>query len=458
MKYMIYNSTTHLVAIIVALMAMASLVQASPSVEAMMAESERERVSSNKAMVSPSVIDDLEQRIAELEQMLSEVKRKQVEAMQAMQAQQEAMQAQQATIAMQAEQEEIAMQKPEKSSGFSLSPSNSKLSFYGSIRPAVTYFDSAVDNPHGFVYEIVDPNNPQGSAELSDFFSRIGIKGETEVADGLTAFIRGEMEVAIDQNGDFDPRLAYAGVKGGFGRLAIGRQWHPHYNIIVEVSDLYNHRSSPFGYDRQSPFRRPGLVTYSNSVSNDFGTFKLDTALQLTHDRNGRNGGISNDDRAGPDSGSIGVSYSNDRFYLGLSHLKRNRGNGHSRDFYGVGVSVNLSDNLYIATTAQGIKQGRDVGGHDNGHSVDVVGAYAMDNGYKLIVGYVDVDAVGRGNPVDLAYTDGYNLTLQRQISDNFRVFVEWLHFDYDHAAAGTEDNVNAISTGLRYDFSIDLL
>lgn len=389
-------------------------------------------------------VTDLERRIAELERLLQEVKRQQAVA------KAEIEEAKQKV-------EEVVMQKP---AGVGISPKNSKLSFYGSIRPALTYFDSELNNPHGFEYEVVNPADPGGSIELSDFFSRIGIKGETKIGS-ITAFARGEMEIAIDQDGDFDPRLAFAGVQGDFGRLAIGRQWHPHYNTIVEVTDLYNHRSSPFGYDRQGPFRRPGLVTYSNSTSG--GTWKLDTALQFSGDdgdgrRRGNNtAGGANDDRAGADSGSIGVSYANDRYYLGLSHLKRNRENGHSRDFYGVGASVNLTDNLYLATTLQGIKQGRDDEAHDNGHSVDIVGAYAMGNGLKLIAGYFNVDAAGRESPNDAGYTDGFNLTLQKQISDNVRIFGEWLQFGYDNATPGDEDSVNAISTGIRYDFSVDV-
>ena len=441
--------------------------------------------------VSHETIAELEQRIAELEQMLDAVK-----------SQQENAQKQQADaedrIISQVEQvqEEIAMKK-EESSGISISPSGSKLNFYGSIRPSLTYFSSEVNNPHGFEYE---PTTSSSSTEVTDFFTRIGIKGETDIGAGMTAFVRGEMEVAIDQNGEFDPRLAFAGVKGDFGRVAIGRQWHPHYNTIVEVTDLYNHRSSPFGYDREGPFRRPNLVTYSNSISSDFGTFKIDVGGQFGRD----NPGLSNDDRPGLDSGSVGVSYKTDKFYIGASYLQRQRSVG-SRDFLGVGASVNLTDNLYVAATVQHIEQtiparaaatvmvddgaGGTVnvdiparGEHEqDGHSVDIVGAYNFGDGIKLIAGYFDVDASHRGlgnlvvDPTaagnfggfdgnDHGYTHGYNLTLQKQVSDNFRIFAEWLRFEYDNAVAGNpaagrvdEDSVDSLSVGVRYDFDVSV-
>lgn len=428
-------------------------------------------VLAGEEMVSHDDIEDLEHRIAELERMLQAVKQ-----------QQEAAEQQQADaeerIASQVEQvqEEMAMKKEEPSSGISISPSGSKLNFYGSIRPSLTYFSSEVNNPHGFAYE---PISESSSTEVTDFFTRIGIKGETDIGAGITAFIRGEMEVAIDQDGEFDPRLAFAGVKGDFGRIAIGRQWHPHYNTIVEVTDLYNHRSSPFGYDRQGPFRRPGLVTYSNSISGDFGTFKLDAGGQFSGDVDSTDSDVdttaggANNDRVGLDSGSVGVSYKNDLFYLGLSYLQRQRSVG-SRDFYGLGVGVNLTDDLYLAATVQSIDQTvaadtttdattgvvtvNRAEYEDNGHSVDVVGSYSFGDGYKVIAGYFDVDGAGRGAGNDAGYTHGYNLTLQRQISDNFRVFAEWLHFEYDNITAANavdEDSVESLSIGVRYDFDI---
>ena len=335
--------------------------------------------------------------------------------------------------------------------GFKLSPENSNLTFYGSLRPAVTYSTAQFDDPYNFSYEIdADPNS---SIEVTDFFTRIGIKGDVDVGYGINAFARVETQIAIDQNGEFDPRLAFAGVEGVYGRVAIGRQTHPHYNIVAEVTDVYNHRSSPFGYDTLSPFRRPGLVTYSNSLDTDLGTFKLDGGAQFSRQDAGGPGAGGNDDRPGIDSGSIGASYKNDLFYLGLSYLERKRDNGASRDFYSVGASINPMENVYLAATAQKIEQG--TSGQDKAHTIDVVATYAFPGncGCKLILGYFDVDVPEQ----NFAYTGGYNVTLQRQVSDNFRVFIEWLRFNYDNKAANEEDNADAISIGFRYDFSFDV-
>ncbi len=409
-----------------------------------------------------ATVEDLEGRIEKLERLLNGLKQQQMDA-----AKMEQKEQQREAAEIQKLKDEVASAKEQR--GFGLTE-KSKLSFYGSIRPALTYFDNQVRDLNGFNYEIASDDS---SLEVTDFFTRVGVKGETDVGYGLTAFARVEMEIDIGQAGDFQQRLAFAGFEGAFGRLAIGRQWHPHYNTIVEVTDVYNHRSSPFGYDQQGPFRRPNLVTYSKAFNVGGGSLKLDTGVQFSRDAGNVSG--SNDNRPGADSGAIGLGFKNDLFYLGASYLERKRDNGLSREYYGLGASISPIDNLYLAATVQKIEQERGATGDDNGHSIDLVGSYGFGNGYKIILGWFDVDAAGlpgadnNDQAVPCAaqgiittgtgscgYTSGYNVTLQRQVSDNFRVFAEWLHFEYDNNAPDLEDSVNAISTGVRYDFSLD--
>ena len=327
-------------------------------------------------MAQAASVEELERRIQEMErthqevrQMLQELKREKTEM----------------------ERAKAAMAE-EKGRTVKLTD-DTKFSIYGSIRPALTYYDSEVDNPHDFSYQVVSPSNPRSSTEIADFFTRLGAKGETDIGHGLTAFAKVEMEIAIDQNGEFDPRLAFAGLEGNFGRLALGRQWHPHYNTIVEVTDVYNHRSSPFGYDRQGPFRRPNLVTYSKGFDLATGALKLDAGLQFS-----KGGRSQATDKRGADSGSIGLGYKHDRFYLGTSYLERKRSLGTSRNYYGIGASVNATDSLYLAATVQHIEQERTGTGDDSGHSIDLIGSYGFGDGYKLILGWFDVDSAGRGN------------------------------------------------------------
>ena len=148
---------------------------------------------------------------------------------------------------------DMAMAKEEKKFGVTL---------YGSIRPALTNADFG----------------DSSTTDVTDFLSRVGFKGEVAVRDGLTAFYRGEWDTDLEANGDLgDARLGYVGLKGSLGQIAIGKQWDPHFNIVAEVVDIFNHRSSPFGYDEASPFRSNQILTYSFS----HGGFKLDSGIRF---------------------------------------------------------------------------------------------------------------------------------------------------------------------------------
>ena len=160
---------------------------------------------------------------------------------------------------------------------------------------------------------------------MTDFLSRVGVKGEVVVSDSLTAFYRGEWDVDIEDDADFgDARLGYVGIQGKAGRLAIGKQWSPHFNIVAEVTDIFNHRSSPFGYDEASPFRSRQILTYAYSQ----GGFRLDSGIQFDGDPENGAGG-SNTNASEPDhidSASLGIGYGMGDFYAGISYLDQQGG------------------------------------------------------------------------------------------------------------------------------------
>ncbi len=344
------------------------------------------------------------------------------------------------------------------------------ITLYGSIRPALTNADFG----------------DSSSTDITDFLSRVGVKGDVAVRDGLTAFYRGEWDTDLEANGDLgDARLGYVGLKGSLGQIAIGKQWDPHFNIVAEVVDIFNHRSSPFGYDEVSPFRSNQILTYSFSS----GGFKLDSGIRFDGDPENGAGG-NNSSATEPnhiDAASVGIGYSTGDFYAGVSYLDQQGGDDYERSFTGVAASWNVTDNLYVAATYQDIEadnvgdkvQRTDVNGdvvmeldtsshsHDgNGNvvhgmkpvydtvyndydqsSFDLAASLSMGGGYKLKAAYFDWDGDGDGRSFD-----GYNLTLENQMSDTVRIFAEWLRRDIEH---GEEHDF--LSIGLRYDFETSL-
>lgn len=68
--------------------------------------------------------------------------------------------------------------------------------------------------------------------------SRVGVKGSEDLGNGLSAIYQFEFGVDASDSGDLSGRLAYAGITGGFGTFAMGRQWTPYYGS-VDKSDIF---------------------------------------------------------------------------------------------------------------------------------------------------------------------------------------------------------------------------
>ena len=303
---------------------------------------------------------------------------------------------------------------------------NYGVTVYGSFRPALTYSDFG---------------NDESSTDVTDFFSRIGFKGDIKVNESITAFYQGEWDIDVEADADFgDARLGFVGLEGDFGRVALGKQWSPHYNIVAEATDIFNNRSSPFGYDEASPFRTNQMVTYSYSN----GGFKLDAGLQFNGDAENSAGGDNSqaNNTEQVDSGSIGVSYSFGDFYLGASYLDLQLDVDDERDFRAVAGSWKVSKDFYVAVTYQDIERTMGTNTYDQS-SFDIAASYALSKNYTFKTSYFDWDGDGQGRTFD-----GYNLTLENQLNDSVKVFVEYLTRDIE----GGEQQKH-VSVGMRYDF-----
>ncbi len=112
----------------------------------------------------------------------------------------------------------------------------------------------AADSLDGFYAQvrigIQHENNGDGAESdttIESFASRIGYNTEKDLGNGLTGF--GRLEFQIDaEDSDADPdtgvrdttkiRLGYAGIKGGFGSIRLGQDYHTFYNYSVAPIDI----------------------------------------------------------------------------------------------------------------------------------------------------------------------------------------------------------------------------
>ncbi len=314
------------------------------------------------------------------------------------------------------------------------------VTVYGSLRPSLTYNDNGEDTNY----------------DVTDFLTRVGVKGHVAITEGLTAIYQGEWDADIENNGDFgDARQAYVGLQTGLGQIAIGKQWDPHFNIVAEVTDIFNHRSSPFGYDEISPFRTSQLVTYKAHL----GSLNIQAGARFDGSSDNSAGG-DNDGASEPDdmdAGSIGIGYRMGSLYAGVSYLEVHHAEDREQTFMGLAASMDVSENLYLAVTYQDIEDDDNVVGRTlmdfDQSSLDIAAAMALGGGYKLKASYFDWDGDDQPTKDGIRRSfDGYNLTLERQLNDQVRVHAEWLQRDIEHG-----EEQDHISIGFRYDFEAEL-
>ena len=294
-------------------------------------------------------------------------------------------------------------------------------SLYGRLWPKVTY---------------KSPSDGEPNTDITDALSRIGVAADYKLSETLTAVLQAEMRVNLGADGSQDfltEHLGYVGLQSSdLGLFAIGTQWNPYYNIVAEVTDVYYHRASPFGYDNEGPFRTEQIVRYAYS----FGGLKLDLGVQLK----GQDSGADDFDQV-----YAGVGYSYGPVYVGLGYMGDEAG---QRDLAGIGASLNVTDDLYLAVTYQAIQY--DTG--PDGDTLDLAATYSFGSGYTLIAGVFTYD-----NGEDTSKHFGNNLTLVKSLTSDVRVFAEWLRYDFQEGGRKDETE-DQLSLGIRISFDAKIL
>ena len=111
---------------------------------------------------------------------------------------------------------------------------------YGSLRPSVSFGGA-------------------GDSSFKEGGSRWGVMGGHELSEGLSAVYRFEQSISTS-NAEQGPRLAYAGVSGGFGSLSVGQLWSASFNHVGSIND-----KSWYNGVAGSSFRLGNAVSYAYS-------------------------------------------------------------------------------------------------------------------------------------------------------------------------------------------------
>ncbi|TXH70086.1 MAG: porin [Thiothrix sp.] len=289
-------------------------------------------------------------------------------------------------------------------------------SFYGSVRVGINNTDNGVTS----------------TTQFQNWYSRMGFKAETEVADGLKGF--GHYEFGVDTDsadnnctvsssgtcsggGALSTRKAYVGLKGGFGRVRIGQDYHTFYNSVIAPMDL--------AWD--------GAAAGASAL----GTYTGRTGEALTYDTTvgqvGLGATMYQGDDTYNDGYEIGASFDAGPVKVGVAYK--------DADFSGTAEDTSKAYGVALGGKMGPAEYGFAYTDRDNtGNSIDLHVGYA---GAYLAYGQADLDA----GPKPTGITVGYTLPIGKKTSAWF----EAQQTDDDLGTATSE--VTQLKAALKYDF-----
>lgn len=301
--------------------------------------------------------------------------------------------------------------------------SNTDVSFYGTLRP--TFGVTSTDDRDDW--------------DVGDALSRIGIAVEHKLSNGMVGFAKGEFKVQIQGDAHFgDARKAYVGIKGDFGRIAIGKQDTTSY-AVMGVVDIFNRTNTPLAYDDAGVFRQQEMISYRKS----FGNLEFRGEAQFKNDDS-----TDGKDNEGSDLFNAGVIYKGSDYSVGFAYLTKDLA-GEDQNSIGFSATKSIGD-WHFAAAYGDFKQ--DIVGGDI-TTIDVVATYAINNEYKVLFGAGKFDdEQADTNSKDVTRL---NTTLEWQGTKDFRLFIEYQHNNYEN------DDVNLavsdsdqLTVGMRYNFN----
>jgi predicted porin len=266
--------------------------------------------------------------------------------------------------------------------------------------------------------------------------SRFGVKGTEDLGNGMKAVFQYEWSVDSSDEGTLGGRLAYVGLTGGFGTVAIGRQWTPYYGS-VDKTDIMQ---MPSANDHYMGTTRVGdALAY---VSPSMGGFSAKLALVIGEENNDPMW----DETDGVDVWNLSLDYNNGPLSVGLSYLSDEHDD---QDLWGIGGKYNFGD---FALFAQ-YEQAGDV----------IVDEYYGEDGWVVVRD--DFDAWGIGAEVYLGNNtiravygqmdshDNWALGFEHNFSKMTRVYAEYQDTEIGGHSNAADEVGKRFGIGIRHDF-----
>ena len=185
------------------------------------------------------------------------------------------------------------------SQGFAAGPIDGDI--YGKINVSIVNADTGTDDTY----------------KLNSNASRLGVKGKTEIADGLYAVYKAEFEMCVD-DGDckgqtFTQRNIMGGIKGSFGTVWAGKHDTP-TKLAQNKIDLFNDLEGDIKSTFEGENRASNIVAYTSPTMNGFST-----TVAMIPGEGADVDGDGKDDTGLTDGMSYSVSYTMNNLYVAIA-------------------------------------------------------------------------------------------------------------------------------------------
>ena len=265
------------------------------------------------------------------------------------------------------------------SQGFAAGPIDGDI--YGKINVSIVNADTGTDDTY----------------KLNSNASRLGVKGKTEIADGLYAVYKAEFEMCVD-DGDckgqtFTQRNIMGGIKGSFGTVWAGKHDTP-TKLAQNKIDLFNDLEGDIKSTFEGENRVSNIVAYTSPTMNGFST-----TVAMIPGEGADVDGDGKDDTGLTDGTSYSVSYTMNNLYVAAQYkmdalkvgvmYQQNEDNLGTKDESGFFVSAayQLDEKTTLKAQYGSIEDDAD---GDEEETLSLGGDYKLAKSTKVYVFYTD--------------------------------------------------------------------
>jgi predicted porin len=272
---------------------------------------------------------------------------------------------------------------------------------------------------------------------LNSNASRLGLKGKTEISDGLEIVYQAEYEICID-SGDckgqtFKQRNTFVGIKGGFGVVLVGKHDSP-TKLAAGKVDLFNDLEGDIKNAFEGENRLSNIIAYTSPTMNGFTTtLAMIPGEGADVDQDGQ------DDTGLSDGLSYSVNYTKDKMYLAISG---------DQDIDKQDL-IRLVGQYQIDALKLGImyQQNEDNLGTKDESGYFVSAAYKLDNNITLKAQYGAIE-----DDVDSDEEQTLSLGADYKLAKNTKVFAFYTN-NTDSAIDSNDDEFSALGIGMEHKF-----